>query len=186
MDFSAALLVICFCVLICLLFFLDIFGTFFRRPSPASSTVVFLSSFCCCLLFQLKDFLLACLSAPIFSSWLRSSYALVFVGVAAVSLRFLVECPLWLESWVSLVPTLNFPNLDQRPGFLAVCTWFPNGSWRLGVSCGVREETFASVFFVLRCQTRKRHQEVCSDLCLLRIWTPWACSWMHSISWQAS
>ena len=69
---------VCFRVLVCLLFFMDSFGTFFRRPSPACSTLVLLSSFSCCLLFQLTDFLLTHSLTSIFSSWSRSLYVFGF------------------------------------------------------------------------------------------------------------
>ena len=107
-DFSTALLVIYFRVLICLFLFLDSFETFFRRNSLISSTSVFFSSFCYCLLFQLKKFLLARLPSFIFSSWSRSLYGFIFFGVAAVFMRFIVVCHMWLEPCVFLVLTLIF------------------------------------------------------------------------------
>ena len=68
------------CVLNVLFLFLDYFSNFFHRPTLIFNTLVFLSSFCCCLLFQLKIFLWACLLSSVFSSWWRKTYGFIFLG----------------------------------------------------------------------------------------------------------
>ena len=57
------------------------------------SISVFFSSFCCCLLFQLANFLLPCMSSSNFSFRSRNTYGVVFLGTEAFPLRFLVVLP---------------------------------------------------------------------------------------------
>ena len=99
-----------------------------------------------------------CLLLPPFAveefsfSWLTLFY-LQFL-VAQLILIYLPWCwsifPAFLGSMSHVVRPLcllsfyHFSNLDQRPGFFVVFTWFPTNSRWLGNSCSAGSEPFVS------------------------------------------
>ena len=116
MGFFVTFLVFWFCSLIRLFLFLDFFGNFFCRNLLTFNTLVFLLSFCCCLLFHLKDFLWACLLSSIFSSWLRNTYGFIFLGFeknSCASWQY-VPCGQVFVSFYFLL-TWPFPKRNLRP-----------------------------------------------------------------------
>ena len=98
-----------------LILFLEFFGNFFIRNSLTFNTLVFLSSFCRCLIFHLKKFLWDVLLSSIFSSWSRKTYGftypLCFWKKSCASWSY-VPCG---QVLVCLVSTWAFPKTKLRP-----------------------------------------------------------------------
>ena len=118
---------------------------YFPSNFLASTTLTFLSNFCCCFLFQLRVFLRARLFSFILGSWLRVSYGPVILGFGLCFLRLLVVPPVPLFFVSFLFSAFNFPNVDQRPGFFVAFTWASGASWWLGKSCSAGNELFVVV-----------------------------------------
>ena len=76
-----------------------------------------------------------------------SSFLHIILGFVLYFLCFLVASHVALVFCVLLESTLNFPNVDQRPGFLVASVQFPRGCWCLGNSCSTASELFVVVTF---------------------------------------
>ena len=110
-----------------LMFVCVIFTSWFLPKFPFSHLLTFtnltpLSSFFCCLLFQLRVLLKACLLSSILSSWLRILYGSVILGSVLCYFLLPVVPLLLLASW-----TRRFWLYDKVCTLLYAIRWLAVG-----------------------------------------------------------